>query len=153
MDEADLLFGRLFPRILVHLSGELSRFRGRVAFRVRGDDRGWVLSGGKPPWLRSADGGGADVTFTLSAALVRRIVHGGDLDLAQAAREGALEIDGELAALRDLAQAIDPPALLAKLAPAPASVKRVPPRPSAPPAPSAAPARLSRRTRPPPKKS
>jgi hypothetical protein len=136
LDEADLLFGRLFPRILVHEADKLRALEGSVEFRVTTDPpRIWRLQGGAPPHLRSGpvEGGAPDVVFTMSPALVKRIVRGGDIDLVRARTNGELAVEGSLPAL--LSFELDPAKLLPKLAGEVASPakKRVAPRPSAPP--------------------
>lgn len=123
LDEADLLFGRLFPRILLHQSEKLRTFRGAVELRVSTDPpRVWRLLGGAPPWLKSGpvEGRAPDVVLTLSPRLVKRIVRGGEpLDFDRALADGDLVVKGSLPELAELE--IDPAKLLPRLAAEPAT--------------------------------
>ena len=107
-DPADLLFGRIFPRLLAQEGQRLRALKGAVEFRLRRTGRVWKLTGGKPPWLtRGPVPGKPDVIITFDRSFPESVVKGGALDVAGFVERGDITIEGELAALGDLLGNID----------------------------------------------
>ena len=136
-DEADLLFGRVFPSILAQQPEALRKLGGTVEFRMETrPPRLWKLTPAGPPWITRGPVTGAkpDVVIRFTPHFVKAIFSDRAFDVAAAVASGAIEVQGELPSLAtidfdvDLSEAIRS-ATRPKLRSLPKGLKKPRPRP------------------------
>ncbi len=100
MDEVNVFFDVMLPRLCEIRRQEMLGFRGCIVFRVRGRlPRAWTLTGGKEPWVKKGGMPKPDALVRIDEDIVKEIVQGKAPNLEKAVLEDRLEVTGDMQVL------------------------------------------------------